>query len=231
MAKHGKRYTKSAEQVNAKKAYTLAEAITVISRYEKTKFDETIDIAVRLGVDPKHADQMVRGSTLMPHGTGKSVRVAVIAKPEKEADAKAAGADYFGGDDLIEKIKGGWLEFDKLIATPDMMSKVGKVGTILGPRGLMPNPKTGTVTPDVAKAVKEIKAGRVEYKVDKAGIVHTIVGKLSFEPAKLSENLSTLMESIVKAKPSTAKGQYIKSVTISSTMGPGISLDPSSFGA
>lgn len=231
MAKHGKKYKKSAEAVDAKKTYTIAEAVKVISKFEKLKFDQTIDIAVRLGVDPKHADQMVRGSTLMPHGTGKTVRVAVIAKPEKEADAKAAGADHFGSDDLIDKIKEGWLEFDKLIATPDMMSKVGKIGTILGPRGLMPNPKTGTVTPDVAKAVKEIKAGRVEYKVDKAGIVHTIVGKLSFDSNKLSENLSTLMDSIVKAKPSTAKGQYIKSITLSSTMGPGVNIDPSTVGA
>lgn len=231
MAKHGKKYKKSAEAVDAKKTYTIAEAVKVISKFEKLKFDQTIDIAVRLGVDPKHADQMVRGSTLMPHGTGKTVRVAVIAKPEREADAKAAGADYFGSDDLIDKIKEGWLEFDKLIATPDMMSKVGKIGTILGPRGLMPNPKTGTVTPDVAKAVKEIKAGRVEYKVDKAGIVHTIVGKLSFDSDKLSQNLSTLMDSIVKAKPSTAKGQYIKSITLSSTMGPGVNIDPSTVGA
>jgi len=227
MATQGKRYKKSAEIIDAKKMYTIEQAVEVISKFQKAKFDETIDIAVRLGVDPKHADQMVRGSTMLPNGTGKTVRVAVIAKAEKEAEAKAAGADHFGSDDLIDKIKEGWFEFDKLIATPDMMSKVGKIGTVLGPRGLMPNPKTGTVTTDVAKTVKEIKAGRVEYKVDKAGIVHTIVGKLSFDSKKLQENMSTLMESIVKAKPSTAKGVYIKSITLSSTMGPAVSIDPS----
>lgn len=223
----GKRFKKSAEAVDVKKMYTLEQAVDVLSKFQKAKFDETIDIAVRLGVDPKHADQMVRGATLLPNGTGKTVRVAVIAKPEKEAEAKAAGADFFGSDDLIDKIKDGWFDFDKLIATPDMMSKVGKIGTVLGPRGLMPNPKTGTVTTDITRTVKEIKAGRVEYKVDKAGIVHTIVGKLSFDSKKLHENLSSLMESIVKAKPSTAKGVYIKSITISSTMGPGVAIDPS----
>jgi large subunit ribosomal protein L1 len=224
----GKRYKKSVTTVDQKKLYTIAEAATVLSKFEKAKFDETIDICVRLGVDPKHADQMVRGATMLPNGTGKTLRVAVIAKPEKEAEAKAAGADHFGGDDLIEKIKGGWFEFDKLVSTPDMMSKVGKIGTVLGPRGLMPNPKTGTVTTDIAKTVKEIKAGRVEYKVDKAGIVHTIVGKLSFDSQKLQENITSLMESIVKAKPSTSKGTYIKSITVSSTMGPGVSIDPAS---
>ena len=223
----GKRFKKSAEAVDVKKMYTLEQAVDVLSKFQKAKFDETIDIAVRLGVDPKHADQMVRGATLLPNGTGKTVRVAVIAKPEKEAEAKAAGADFFGSDDLIDKIKDGWFDFDKLIATPDMMSKVGKIGTVLGPRGLMPNPKTGTLTTDITRTVKEIKAGRVEYKVDKAGIVHTIVGKLSFDSKKLHENLSSLMESIVKAKPSTAKGVYIKSITISSTMGPGVAIDPS----
>jgi large subunit ribosomal protein L1 len=227
MATQGKRYKKSAESVDVKKMYTIEQAVEVISKFQKAKFDETIDVAVRLGVDPKHADQMVRGSTMLPNGTGKTVRVAVIAKAEKEAEAKAAGADHFGSDDLIEKIKEGWFEFDKLVATPDMMSKVGKIGTVLGPRGLMPNPKTGTVTTDITKTVKEIKAGRVEYKVDKAGIVHTIVGKLSFDSKKLNENVSTLMESIVKAKPSTAKGVYIKSITLSSTMGPAVSIDPS----
>jgi large subunit ribosomal protein L1 len=224
----GKRYKKSAEAIEAKKMYTVEQAVEVISKFQKAKFDETIDVAVRLGVDPKHADQMVRGSTMLPNGTGKTVRVAVIAKAEKEAEAKAAGADHFGSDDLIDKIKEGWFDFDKLIATPDMMSKVGKIGTVLGPRGLMPNPKTGTVTTDITKTVKEIKAGRVEYKVDKAGIVHTIVGKLSFDSKKLHQNVSTLMESIVKAKPSTAKGVYIKSITLSSTMGPAVSIDPSS---
>lgn len=223
----GKRYKKSAEAIDAKKMYTVEQAVEVISKFQKAKFDETIDVAVRLGVDPKHADQMVRGSTMLPNGTGKTVRVAVIAKAEKEAEAKAAGADHFGSDDLIDKIKEGWFDFDKLIATPDMMSKVGKIGTVLGPRGLMPNPKTGTVTTDITKTVKEIKAGRVEYKVDKAGIVHTIVGKLSFDSKKLHQNVSTLMESIVKAKPSTAKGVYIKSITLSSTMGPAVSIDPS----
>jgi large subunit ribosomal protein L1 len=230
MATVAKRYKKSAEAVDENKLYSVAEAATVLSKFQKTKFDETIDIAIRLGVDPKHADQMVRGAILLPNGTGKSVRVVVITKGEKEAEAKAAGADHVGSDDLIDKIKEGWLDFDKLIATPDMMAKVGKIGTVLGPRGLMPNPKTGTVTPDVTKAVKEIKAGRVEYKVDKAGIVHTIVGKLSFDSKKLEQNISSLMDSIVKAKPSSAKGTYIKSVTVSSTMGPGISIDPAAFG-
>ncbi len=223
----GKRYKKSVEAVDAKKLHTLEQAVEVLTKFQKTKFDETVDIAVRLGVDPKHADQMVRGSTLLPNGTGKTVRVAVIARVEKEAEAKAAGADYFGSDDLIDKIKEGWFDFDKLIATPDMMSKVGKIGTVLGPRGLMPNPKTGTVTTDITKTVKEIKAGRIEYKVDKAGIVHTVVGKLSFDAKKLHQNLASLMESIVKAKPSTAKGVYIKSITVSSTMGPGVAIDPS----
>ncbi len=223
----GKRYKKSAESIEAKKMYTIEQAVEVLSKFQKAKFDETIDVAVRLGVDPKHADQMVRGSTMLPNGTGKTVRVAVIAKPEKESEAKSAGADHFGSEDLIDKIKDGWFEFDKLIATPDMMSKIGKIGTVLGPRGLMPNPKTGTVTTDISKTVKEIKAGRVEYKVDKAGIVHTIVGKLSFDSKKLHQNMATLMESIVKAKPSTAKGVYIKSITLSSTMGPAVSIDPS----
>lgn len=226
MAKLTKRYKKSVESYEAQKGYSIAQAVDVIKTFPKAKFDETIDVAIRLGVDPKHADQMVRGTTLLPHGTGKTVRVVVIAKGEKETEAKNAGADHVGSDDLIEKIKDGWFDFDTLIATPDMMSKVGKLGTILGPKGLMPNPKAGTVTVDVAKSVKEIKSGRVEYRVDKAGIVHLIAGKASFDAEKIRENIQSVMESIQKAKPSAAKGTYIRSVTISTTMGPGIVVDP-----
>lgn len=228
MAKHGKKYTKSLEQVELGQVYDLETAVDKLQSFESRNFDQTVDIAIRLGVDPKHADQMVRGVSLLPHGTGKTVRVAVIAKGEKEEEAKKAGADFVGSDDLVEKIQGGWFDFDKLIATPDMMSKVGKLGTVLGPRGLMPNPKAGTVSADVAKTVEQVKAGRIEYRVDKTGIVHTIIGKVSFDKTKLVENAKTLMESINKAKPSSAKGTYIKSVTLSPTMGPGVSVDPAS---
>ncbi|MCB1198417.1 MAG: 50S ribosomal protein L1 [Deltaproteobacteria bacterium] len=229
MAKHGKKYINAAKTVEVGQLYDLEAAVDKMKSFEERKFDQTVDIAVRLGVDPKHADQMVRGVSLLPHGTGKTVRVAVIAKGEKEAEAKAAGADFVGSDDLVEKIQGGWFEFDKLIATPDMMSKVGKLGTVLGPRGLMPNPKAGTVSTDVGKTVQQIKAGRIEYRVDKTGIVHTVIGKISFDKIKLVENAKTLMESIVKAKPSSAKGTYIKTVTLSPTMGPGVSVDPASI--
>lgn len=229
MAKHGKKYTTSKQTLEAEKKYSLAEAMEKLSGFEKRNFDQTVDIAIRLGVDPKHADQMVRGVSMLPHGTGKTIRVAVITKGEKEAEAKEAGADFVGGDDLIEKIQGGWFDFDKLIASPDMMSKVGKLGTILGPRGLMPNPKAGTVTPDIKKTVEDVKAGRIEYRVDKTGIVHTIVGKISFEKEKLVENAKVLMDSILKAKPSSAKGTYIHSITVSPSMGPGVSVDPASL--
>ncbi|MCB0327645.1 MAG: 50S ribosomal protein L1 [Bdellovibrionales bacterium] len=229
MAKQVKRIKKAVESYDAAKAYAIGEAVGVLKAFPQAKFDETVDVAVRLGVDPKHADQMVRGTTMLPHGTGKTVRVVVIAKGEKEIEAKDAGADHVGSDDLIEQIKGGWFEFDTLIATPDMMSKVGKLGTVLGPKGLMPNPKAGTVTMDVAKAVKEIKSGRVEYRVEKTGIVHVIAGKISFTADHIKENIESVMESIHKAKPSAAKGTYIKSITISTTMGPGIIVDPQSF--
>jgi large subunit ribosomal protein L1 len=229
MAKLGKRYGESLKAVDRAKHYLLPEAVEVLAKGKKCKFDETVEVAIRLGVDPKQADQMVRGTAMLPHGTGKTLRVAVIAKGEKEREAKAGGADVVGGEDLVEKIKGGWLEFDKVIATPDMMGLVGKLGGILGPRGLMPNPKSGTVTMDVAKALNDLKGGKIEFRVDKTGIVHAIAGKVSFSPDQLRENIASLMESIVKAKPSAAKGAYIKSVTISTTMGPGVRLDPAAF--
>ncbi len=189
------------------------------------KFDETVDVSVRLGVDPRHADQMVRGTVVLPHGTGKTVRVAVFAKGEKEKEALDAGADFVGSDELVEKIQGGWTDFDRAVATPDMMGTVGKLGRILGPRGLMPNTKSGTVTFDLAKAVKEIKAGKIEFRVDKGGVVHAPVGKMSFGVAKLKENLDALMETLIRLKPATAKGTYVKGVNVSTTMGPGVRLD------
>lgn len=195
------------------------------------KFDETVEVAMRLGVDPKHADQMVRGTVVLPHGLGKNKRVIVIASGEKVREARDAGADEVGGDDLVQKIQGGWMEFDAAIATPDMMKSVGKLGKVLGPRGLMPNPKTGTVTMDVGRAVREVKAGKVEFRVDKTGIIHCPVGKVSFEPEKLAENAQALISSILKAKPATAKGRYVRSIVISSTMGPGIAIDLASVEA
>lgn len=207
------------------RVYALKEAVDVVKRSAYAKFDETVDLALRLGVDPKRSDQMVRGTTVLPHGTGKKIRILVFAKGEKEQEARQAGADYVGGDDLMEKVKGGWMEFDCAIATPDLMGAVGKLGKVLGPRGLMPNPKTGTVTFEVAKAIGEIRKGRVEYKLDKAGIVHVPVGKVSFEASRLLENAQAVLESVVKAKPASCKGRYLKTATISSTMGPGIRLD------
>jgi len=220
----GKKYLAAKAHVESKN-YTIPEAMQVVKKTAFAKFDETVDLAIQLGVDPKHSDQMVRGSVLLPHGTGKKVRVAVFAKGDKEKEAREAGADVVGSDDLVEKITKGWLEFDRVIATPDLMGTVGKLGKILGPRGLMPNPKSGTVTFDLAKAIREVRQGRVEFKVEKAGIVHVPVGKVSFEPQKLAENASTVLESIVKAKPSTAKGVYLKAITVSSTMGPSIRID------
>jgi len=205
--------------------YGLREGVEAVKGAAYAKFDESIDMAVRLGVDPKRSDQMVRGTTSLPHGTGKQVRVLVFAKGEKEQEARAAGADFVGSDDLMEKIKGGWMDFDCAIATPDLMASVGKLGKQLGPRGLMPNPKTGTVTFEVGKAVSEIRKGRVEYKVEKAGIVHVAVGKSSFNPDQLYDNASAILEAVIKAKPSSCKGRYLKSVTLSSTMGPGVKLD------
>ena len=220
----GKKFESAAEKIG-EKPYGLKEAVEAVKQSTFVKFDETVDLALRLGVDPKRADQMVRGTTLLPHGTGKKVRVLVFAKGEKEQEARAAGADYVGADDLMEKIKGGWMEFDQAISTPDLMGAVGKLGKVLGPRGLMPNPKTGTVTFEVGKAINEIRKGRVEYKVEKAGIIHVPVGKVSFSPDHLYENANTVLESVMKARPASVKGRYLKSASISSTMGPGVQLD------
>ena len=226
MFKRGKGFLEAKQKIESGKRHTLNEAVNLIVATSRTKFDETVDAAIRLGVNPAHADQMVRGSVVLPHGLGKSVKVLVFAKGEKEKEAIDAGADVVGTDDIIEKIKNGWLEFDRVVATPDMMGSVGKLGKILGPRGLMPNPKVGTVTFDVAKAVNELKAGKVEFRVEKAGIVHSPVGKVSFGAEKLLENVSALIETIIKLKPASSKGTYLKSISISTTMGPGIKVDP-----
>jgi large subunit ribosomal protein L1 len=226
MLRKGKRILAVKAKVEPGKRYSLKEASEIVASTAATKFDETVDAAVRLGVNPAHADQMVRGSVVLPHGLGKTVRILVFAKGEKEKEALEAGADLVGNDDVIEKIKGGWMEFDRVIATPDMMGSVGKIGKILGPRGLMPNPKVGTVTFEVANAVKELKAGKVEFRVEKAGIVHSPVGKVSFGAEKLRENVSALLETIIKLKPASSKGTYIKSISISSTMGVGVRIDP-----
>lgn len=224
--KHGKKYFAALSKVDASKKYPIGEAFKLLPEVAYAKFDETVDVAFSLGVDPKHADQMVRGALVLPHGIGKTTRVAVLAKGEKAKEAEAAGADIVGADDLIEKISGGWMEFDRMIATPDMMIAVSKVGKILGPRGLMPNPKLGTVTFDVGRAVKEQKLGKVEYRTEKAGIVQVPIGKKSFGAEKLRENFLALASAIVKAKPPTSKGSYLKNITLSTTMSPGISLDP-----
>jgi large subunit ribosomal protein L1 len=226
MLKRGKNFIEAKKKVEPGKRYTLKEAVEIVVNTGRAKFDETVDAAIRLGVNPQHADQMVRGSVVLPNGLGKSVRVLVFAKGEKEKEASDAGADIVGSDDIIEKIKGGWLEFDRVIATPDVMGNVGKLGKILGPRGLMPNPKVGTVTFDVAKAVQELKAGKVEFRVEKAGIVHSPVGKVSFGVDKLIENISALLEVIMKLKPASSKGTYVKSISLSTTMGPGVKVDP-----
>jgi len=224
--KRSKRYIKNSEILEKGKEYSLDEAIELLKKCAPAKFDETVDAAVRLGVNPAHADQMVRGSVVLPNGLGKTVRVLVFAKGDKEKEALEAGADLVGNDEIIEKIKGGWLEFDRVIATPDMMGSVGKIAKILGPRGLMPNPKVGTVTFDIANAVRELKAGKVEFRVEKAGIVHSPVGKVSFGAEKLYENITALLETIIKLKPASSKGTYIKSIAISSTMGAGVKVDP-----
>lgn len=221
----GKKYKEAAAQVDATKHYGIEEAMGLIKKTSKAKFDETVDLAVNLGVDPKQADQMVRGTVVLPHGTGKKVKILVFAKGEKEKEARDAGADYAGAEDLADKIQKGWTDFDTVVATPDIMGIVGKLGKILGPRGLMPNPKTGTVTFDIARAIKDIRAGKVEYRVEKAGIVHVPVGKASFDDAKLADNARAVLESILKAKPSSSKGKYLKAVSVSSTMGPGIKID------
>jgi large subunit ribosomal protein L1 len=230
MAKAGKKYQASAKLVD-KLAYTLGEAMPVIKKAAFAKFDETVEVAMRLGVDPKHADQMVRGTVVLPHGLGKSKRVIVLASGDKVREARDAGADEVGGEEMVQKIQGGWLDFEAVIATPDMMKLVGKLGKILGPRGLMPNPKTGTVTLDVARAVKEVKAGKIEFRVDKTGIIHCPVGKASFAAEKLAENAQALIQSVLKAKPATAKGRYVRSIVISSTMGPGVPIDLASVEA
>jgi len=226
MALKGKKYRKVSENVDRTKKFAFNEAVQLALNSAYAKFDETIDIAVRLGVDPRHADQMVRGAVVLPNGIGKTVRLVVFAKGEKEKEALEAGADFAGADDLIEKIQQGWLEFDKTIATPDMMSSVSKLGRVLGPRGMMPNAKLGTVTFDVGKAVKEIKAGKIEFKVEKTGIVHAPMGKVSFGLDKLVENIRAFMDMIMRMKPPASKGAYLKSIAISTTMGPGIKIDP-----
>lgn len=226
MPKHGKKYRNKAEGIDRTDLQGLEEGIELVLKSTFAKFDETFDVAMKLGVDPRHADQMIRSSVTLPHGTGKVTRVLVFAKGPKEAEALEAGADYVGGDDLVDKIKDGWLEFDKTVATPDMMGVVGKIGRILGPRNLMPNAKLGTVTMDVGNIVRDIKAGKVDFRVDKAGIVHAGIGKLSFGKEKLSENLTAFIQRIIQLKPSTSKGLYLRSLTISSTMGPGVKLDP-----
>lgn len=224
MPKHGKRYLEASKLVESTKLYEPSEALSLIKNMPKGKFDESVEIAIRLGVDPRHADQQIRGAVVLPHGTGRTVKVAVFVKGEKAKEALEAGAEKVGAEDLIEEIQKGWMDFDVAVATPDMMGAVGKLGKVLGPKGLMPNPKTGTVTMDVAKAVKEIKAGKVEYRVDKTGIVCVPIGKVSFDADKLTRNFRTIMDVIMKAKPASAKGTYVKSVVVSSTMGPGVKV-------
>ena len=226
MAKHGKRYLEAAKQVDRTKLYDPREALGLVKSLAKAKFDESVEISVRLGVDPRHADQNVRGAVVLPEGTGRTVRVLVFAKGDKAKEAEDAGADRVGAEDIVAEIEKGWTGFDVAIATPDMMGAVGKLGRILGPKGLMPNPKTGTVTFDIGKAVKDSKAGKVEYRVDKTGIIHVPIGKVSFAPERLATNFYTLMDAIMKAKPSTAKGQYMRTVVLSSTMGPGVMVSP-----
>ena len=224
MGKPGKKFVAAKARV-ADRLYSLDEAIPLVQQIKFTKFDETVELALRLGVDPKHADQMVRGTVVLPHGLGRTKRVLVIANPDKQKEAQDAGADFVGGEEVVEKIQGGWMDFDAVVATPDMMRGVGRLGKVLGPRGLMPNPKTGTVTTDIAKAVREIKAGKVEFRVDKTGIVHAPIGKTSFAADRLLANARALVDSVLRARPAAAKGKYLKSVTVSSTMGPGVHID------
>jgi large subunit ribosomal protein L1 len=232
MRRVGKKFAKARQAAKVKPSYPLAEAVEVVQKNAFAKFDETVELAMRLGVDPKHADQMVRGTVVLPHGLGgKAKRVLAIASGEKLKEAQEAGADHVGGDDMVAKIQEGWLDFDAVVATPDMMKSVGRLGKVLGPRGLMPNPKTGTVTFDVGKAIVEIKAGKVEYRVDKTGIVHAPVGKISFGVQKLFDNAKTLIDSVMKARPAAAKGRYVRSIALSSTMGPGVRIDLASVEA
>jgi large subunit ribosomal protein L1 len=231
MPKQGKKFQAASKQVESR-PYNLSEAVPLVQKVKFAKFDETVELHLRLGVDPKHADQMVRGTIVLPNGLGKSKKVLVIASGDKQREAQEAGADFVGGEDMVTKIQTeSWTDFDALIATPDMMRSVGKLGKILGPRGLMPNPKTGTVTQDITNAVREVKAGKVEFRVDKTGVIHVPVGKVSFETGKLLENANSLIQAVIKAKPAAAKGKYVKSVTICSTMGPGVHLDVTSFNA
>ena len=229
--KHGKKYVESTKLVESAKVYESAEAFDLVCKTAKAKFDETVELHVRLGVDSRHADQQVRGAVVLPNGTGKKVRTLVFCKADKEQAAKDAGADYIADNDTVAKINGGWMDFEVVIATPDMMGVVGRLGKVLGPRGLMPNPKAGTVTPDVAKAVQEAKAGKIEYRLDKANIIHCPIGKASFGAEKLEQNFNALMEAVAKAKPAAAKGQYIKSCTVSSTMGPGVKVNTAKYGS
>ena len=224
-----KRYNNNFEKINRDKEYSLEEAAELLTSFSPTKFDESIEVAINLGIDPKHADQIVRGTVALPNGIGKDIKVLVFAKDNLAEEAKKAGADFVGSDDMVEKVKGGWTGMDVVVATPDMMAEVGKLGKILGPRGLMPNPKTGTVTMDIAKAVTEVKAGKIEFRVEKNGIIHNSIGKVSFSKGKIVENARVFLEAILKAKPQAAKGIYMRKVTISSTMGPGIKLDKSSI--
>ena len=226
MPKHGKKYLEASKLVDRAAQYEVSEAIELAKKTATAKFDETVEVAFRLGVDPRQSDQMIRGAVVLPHGTGKSQTVLVFAKGEKAKEAEAAGADFVGAEELVTKIQGGWFGFAVAVATPDMMGLVGKIGRLLGPKGLMPNPKTGTVTMDVTKAVNEVKAGKIEYRVDKTGIIHAPIGKASFEQVQLEENFKTLVDVLIKAKPASSKGQYIKSVTVSTTMGPGVKINP-----
>ncbi|MDY7220622.1 50S ribosomal protein L1 [Halalkalibacterium halodurans] len=230
MAKRGKKYLEAVKLIDRDQAYQVEEALELVKKASVAKFDETVEVAVRLGVDPKKADQQIRGAVVLPNGTGKTQRVLVFAKGEKAKEAEAAGADYVGDEDYINKISQGWFDFDVIVATPDMMAQVGKLGRVLGPKGLMPNPKTGTVTFEVEKAVNDIKAGKVEYRVDKAGNIHVPIGKVSFDTEKLAENFETIIDTLVKAKPAAAKGTYLKNIAVSSTMGPGVKVSTASFG-
>ena len=226
MPKHGKKYEEASKLIDKAAQYEVSEAIELVKKTATAKFDETVEVAFKLGVDPRQSDQMIRGAVVLPNGTGKTQTVLVFAKGEKAKEAEAAGADFVGADDIVAKIQGGWFDFDVAIATPDMMGVVGKIGRLLGPKGLMPNPKTGTVTMDVTKAINDVKAGKIEYRVDKTGIIHAPIGKASFEQEKLEENFKTLVDVLIKAKPASSKGQYIRSVTVSSTMGPGVKINP-----